>query len=97
MCAQANLKVTIQFHQAVGVGVEGQTARRENGSGWWENSICGAATQRYSLRLMMGDWEAVHRKHHKSFHVLQLLLLIFFPGIHLDGYEPNGAAWKPSI
>lgn len=60
MCAQAKLKVTIQFHQAVGVGVEGQTAWRQNGHSWWENSICGAATKRYSLRLMMGDWEAVH-------------------------------------
>lgn len=60
MCAQANLKVTIQFHQTVGVGVEGQTAWRQHGHGWWENSICGAATKRYRLRLMMGDWEAVH-------------------------------------
>lgn len=52
-------KVTIQFHRAVGAGVEGQTVRRENGRRWWENSICGAATQACSLRLMMEDWEAV--------------------------------------
>lgn len=71
MCAQANLKVTIQFHQAVRVGVEGQTVRRENGHGWGENSICGAATRWYGLRLMMGDWEAVQNtrsywKQHRS-------------------------------
>lgn len=60
MCSEKQ-KVTIQFHRGVGVGVRGQTEQRENRQCWWENSICGVATQRYRLGLMMEGGEAVQK------------------------------------